>query len=112
MSRAPATCAEQRIPIKRTTLTLGLLLAQGSPLFAAQAQPTDAAAPVPPAGYRSAFEGYRASVDEPVADWRALNEEVARVGGHAGIMRGAGTNHPHPVPPPDGEGTHHRESKR
>lgn len=42
---------------------------------------------VPAAQYRSAFEGYRPFREEPVADWRAVNEEVGRVGGHIGIMR-------------------------
>jgi hypothetical protein len=74
--------------MKHTPLLLGLLLAQASPPFAAEVKATDAAAPVPPAGYRSAFEGYRPATDEPLADWRQLNEEVAAVGGHAGIMRG------------------------
>ena len=76
--------------MKHTSMLLGLLLAQTSPLFAADTRPTDASATVPPASYRSAFEGYRPAVEEPVADWRTLNEEVAAVGGHVGIMRGAG----------------------
>lgn len=80
--------------MKRITLLLGLSLAQASPLFAAEAKPTDAAVPVPPASYRPAFEGYRPSTEESIADWRALNEEVAAIGGHVGIMRGAAPQSP------------------
>jgi hypothetical protein len=67
---------------------LGALLALTSPLFAADVKPTDAAAAAPSIKYHSVFERYRSFDEEPLADWRALNEEVARAGGHAGIMRG------------------------
>ena len=80
--------------MKKKSLLLGLALAQSSPLFAAESMPTDAAAAVPAATYRSAFEGYRPATEEPVADWRALNEEVAAIGGHIGIMRGAAQQAP------------------
>jgi hypothetical protein len=66
----------------------GALYALTSPLFAADVKPTDAAAAAPSIKYHSAFERYRPFHEEPLADWRALNEEVAGVGGHAGIMRG------------------------
>ena len=42
--------------------------------------------------YQSAFAGYQALQEaaEPAdAQWRAVNDEVARVGGHAGIFRDA-----------------------
>jgi hypothetical protein len=42
-----------------------------------------------PLAYESAFETYRPYREEPVADWRAVNDEVGRVGGHAGIVGGA-----------------------
>jgi hypothetical protein len=51
---------------------------------------TDPGATVPAAKYDSAFVGYRSFRDEGLADWRALNEEVARVGGHIGIVGRAG----------------------
>lgn len=36
----------------------------------------------------SAFEGYRKfNADEPLADWRVVNETVRDVGGHLGILR-------------------------
>jgi hypothetical protein len=69
-------------------LCIGLLLAP--PLFAAAPDPADPSAPAPAAAYHSAFEGYRGYREEPLADWRAVNDEVGRVGGHAGIFRGAG----------------------
>ena len=40
--------------------------------------------------YDSVFSQYRPYQDEAIAEWRAANDEVARVGGHIGIFRGAG----------------------
>jgi hypothetical protein len=37
-----------------------------------------AATPVP---YQSAFEGYRAYSDDNMTNWKAANDEVARIGG-------------------------------
>ena len=34
-----------------------------------------------PAPFKSAFEGYNAYSDDPVAGWKAANDEVARIGG-------------------------------
>jgi hypothetical protein len=45
--------------------------------------PGAAAAPV----YRSAFEGYAGFRDPDEADWRRLNEEAGRLGGHRGAMK-------------------------
>lgn len=64
---------------------IGLALA--SPLFAAAPAPADPSAPAPAAGYKSAFENYRGYREEPLSDWRAVNDEVGRVGGHVGIFR-------------------------
>jgi hypothetical protein len=44
------------------------------------------ATPAAPA-YRSAFDGYAGFRDEEPADWRRLNEEVGRLGGHRGALR-------------------------
>ena len=52
-------------------------------------QPTDPAAPVPSVKYESAFTGYRGFREEPLAPWRQVNDDVARVGGHIGIVGGA-----------------------
>ena len=76
--------------MKRTLLLAGIWLAQTVPALAAEAKPTDPAAPAPPVTYRSAFEGYRPFQEQPIADWRALNAEVGAAGGHIGIMAGAG----------------------
>ena len=70
-----------------------LVFAALPPIAAAQQQarprPADPAAPVPAVRYESAFSGYRAFRDEPLAPWRDVNEEVARAGGHVGIVGGA-----------------------
>jgi hypothetical protein len=40
------------------------------------------------APYRSVFSDYRPwRADEPRADWRSVNDEVGRLGGHAGHLR-------------------------
>ena len=76
---------------KHMTYLLGAVYLPGvSAVYAATAPATDAAAPSPVVSYRSAFEGYRPFKEEAVTDWRTLNDEVGRVGGHVGIMGGAG----------------------
>lgn len=53
--------------------------------------PLAATAPVPASTYASAFKDYRAVADEqatPDKAWRAANDEVGRLGGHAGHARG------------------------
>jgi hypothetical protein len=62
---------------------------QAMPLLAASPAPADPGAPVPPVQYQSALADYRAYTDENVADWRSVNDAVARAGGHVGIMRDA-----------------------
>jgi hypothetical protein len=57
--------------------------------MAAELKPTDASAPAPAPRYDSAFENYKPFREEVIADWRGLNEEVGRVGGHRGVMGGA-----------------------
>ena len=64
---------------------LGAYFALGAPVtLAAAPHPAQTA---PTASYQSAFEGFRSHREEPIADWRAVNEDVARAGGHIGIMR-------------------------
>jgi len=62
------------------------------PPAAAQQQaaghPADPRAAVPAPAYASAFSGYRPFRDEPPAPWRAVNDEVARIGGHLGMFGG------------------------
>ena len=79
-------------------LLLGFCLAHVAPLFAAAPAPTDVSAPAPQVKYRSAFEGYRTFREEPLADWRSVNDEVAQAGGHIGIMRGAADSAAPPKP--------------
>ena len=67
-------------------------LAAHAPLAAAQSaaarhDPADPTAPGPAFQYESAFEGYRTYRETPLAPWREVNDEVARVGGHLGILR-------------------------
>ena len=71
------------------TLFMGVAIAHASFVSAADPLPTDPAAPVPPVTYRSTLESYRPAAEEPLGAWRALNEDVAAIGGHIGIMRGA-----------------------
>lgn len=76
---------------------------------ASQPQPADPGARVLRTEYRSAFARYRAFRDERLANWKSLNEDVERAGGHLGIMRAT----PAPIPPapakpaPAGRGTTH-----
>lgn len=74
-------------------------LAALAPHAAAQQQaskphPADPAAPVPAIKHESAFSGYRSYREEPLAPWRDVNDEVARAGGHIGIVGGAGRSAP------------------
>ena len=76
----------------------------------AKPQAADPAAPAPAAKYESAFSGYRGYREEPLATWREVNDEVARAGGHIGIMRGAGSKAQDPggsAPGPE-HGTAHK----
>ena len=59
----------------------------------AKPHPADPASPVPAVTYESAFTGYRGLREEPVAPWRGVNDEVARAGGHLGIVRGTQGSH-------------------
>lgn len=75
-------------------LKLCLVAALAAEAAAAQAikppHPADAAVPTPAARYDSVFAGYAPFRDEKLAPWREVNDEVARVGGHIGILRGSG----------------------
>lgn len=79
--------------IESTQFTRVRCCAASLAVAAASAASPVIAQPSPsPAPYRSAFEGYRAwSAAAPAADWRAVNAEMLRLGGHAGHLRDAST---------------------
>jgi len=62
------------------------LLAAGA-LAQTRPKPDDAAAPIAPSAYESAFEGYLPYRDEPLASWRVVNDTAGQVGGHVGVLR-------------------------
>ena len=51
---------------------------------AVRPDPSDPKANAPVRPYVSAFEGYRPYADPEIARWRAVNEEMGRLKGHAG----------------------------
>jgi hypothetical protein len=55
-----------------------------------QPNPLDANATVPASTYESAFKNYQSTADEqasPDKAWRSANDEMAKLGGHAGHMK-------------------------
>lgn len=64
--------------------------------------PADPAAKAPAARYESAFADYRTYREEKLAPWREVNEEVGRIGGHAGMFRAGQAGHG-PAKPAAGE---------
>ena len=56
---------------------------------AVQPNPAHPDAPVPAVKYESGLAGYVSFREETLAPWREVNDEVARAGGHVGILRGA-----------------------
>jgi len=73
----------------------------------AGADPADPRAAVPPPQHASAFTGYRPFSETRPADWRTLNDEVARAGGHVGILRDAATGTPPSASAPGRHRNHH-----
>ena len=55
------------------------------------AVPERASAPRTPPAYVSAFTDYRAWREPTLIPWKRANEEVGRLGGHAGHLRGDAT---------------------
>jgi hypothetical protein len=77
--------------MKRAMLLL-LAAAAGGAAFAQSGDANDPRAPeakVPAVTYQSAFQDYRPYREQELASWREVNEEVARVGGHVGVMKNA-----------------------
>lgn len=93
---------------KRTLCALAIVVAGAAAAQdAPQTDPRDPKAPVQPAGYRSAFTDYRPYDEPEIANWRAVNEEVGRVGGHLGIVRGQ-REASKQAPKPPAHGAHHK----
>jgi hypothetical protein len=62
----------------------------GASAFAQGAARSDPADPKTPSAMRepvSAYAGYRRFQEDPIASWREVNDEVARIGGHAGALK-------------------------
>jgi hypothetical protein len=79
----------------RTLKVFLYVIGASAPLYAAQSptvpgNPTDPTARVPAPAYQSVFSEYRKHGELELADWRAANDEVARIGGHIGIFRAGG----------------------
>jgi len=66
-----------------------LISAAAAAQDAAPRNPADPSVAVPAPRYDSAFSDYVRQRDDKPAPWRDVNDEVARVGGHIGILRGA-----------------------
>lgn len=60
--------------------------------------PADPALPVPAARYDSPYANYQRFEEQKPASWRALNDEVERLGGHEGHIKGATANEPPRAP--------------
>jgi hypothetical protein len=58
--------------------------------------PADSSIQVPAPRYDSAFTDYARQREEKLSPWREVNDEVARAGGHIGILRGAARSKPAP----------------
>ncbi|MGH8635567.1 MAG: hypothetical protein ACREUX_20820 [Burkholderiales bacterium] len=81
----------------------------------AATHPGDPAARVPQTSYRSAFEGYVPYREQALVPWREINDEVARIGGHAGIFRATvhgGHEHATVAKPAVGGGASHAGKDR
>jgi hypothetical protein len=73
---------------------------------AARPKPADAKAAVPKLRYHSAFKEYRPHAESEIAGWREVNEEMARLGGHAGHLRHEATGQRQSPPKPAAQPRH------
>jgi hypothetical protein len=78
-------------------LLLAALMSAAAAANAAQplSGSTDPKSGVPSGQYESVLSGYRPYEEPAIAAWRDVNDEVARVGGHVGIMGSAGGHGAH-----------------
>jgi hypothetical protein len=76
-------------------LALGAALALAVPVpaqAASSAHPADATAAVPPLVHLSALSGYKRLSEPPAADWKAVNQNVERIGGWRAYAREANSS--------------------
>ena len=69
----------------------GAMLVRPALAVDAAAVPDRASAPRTPPAYVSAFTDYRAWREPMLVPWKRANEDVGRLGGHAGHLRGDAT---------------------
>ena len=91
----------------RITMASALLLGSSAALaqMVARPDPADPRLSSPPPAAESAFASYRSYRDEPLADWRAVNDEVRGLGGHGGHIRDAAPPADRVLPPADDRAT-------
>jgi hypothetical protein len=76
--------------LKTTCIALAACFAgSATAQTAARPDPADPKAAAPARPYESSFKDYRPYVDPEVARWRQSNEEMGRLGGHAGHVQQA-----------------------
>ena len=68
-------------------LAVGVVAQPPAALAQPRPRPDDPAVKTLPSAPPSAFAGYRPFRDEPQTPWREVNDEVGRLGGHAGHMK-------------------------
>jgi len=68
-----------------------VLIAASLAAASASAPAPSGIAAAPAVSYRSAFDDYRTWDAQSPRDWREVNDEVERLGGHAGHLRGSTT---------------------
>lgn len=62
--------------------------------------PADPSVPVPPLRYESAFSDYQSHRDQPLREWIGVNDEMRRLGGHAGHLGDLSSRPTAPLPDP------------
>lgn len=82
--------------VARAIACASLMLAGAAPA----ADPTDAAAAVPGAPYRSAFSAYKPDADTATAPWRDTNQRVRQRGGWRAYAREAAASDAAQAPTP------------
>lgn len=89
-----STCAAVAA-VAFNTLIVGSTIAQSRP------DPTDPQLRVPAVEYVSPFASYQRYQEEKPASWRALNDEVLGLGGHAGHIKDGASSGAKPAAVPE-----------